>query len=463
MFTLTQREAGILMPIASLPSRHGIGEFGPEAYKFIDLISKTQLKYWQILPLNPLGFGNSPYQPYSSFAGDEIYIYLEDMPHYDISSTKIDYDGARNWKEKYLREAYNKFEKDEDYEAFKKKAFWLDDYAHFMTMKKQNSSSWQEWKNEKEDLEEVEYQCFIQYLFYKQWMDIKAYANKKGIQIIGDMPMYVGLDSADVYYSREDFLLDEDGYPTSVAGVPPDYFSKDGQLWGNPLYDWEKQKKDGYQFWMKRLSWNKDLYDIIRIDHFRAFDTYWSIPAKEKTARHGEWLLGPSYDFFDQLFKVYPDIKLIAEDLGDLREEVLTLKDHYHLLGMRIGQYSLGKQEEKEGFKLPEYCIVYTGTHDNDSVKGWYDSQSKKEKRRVRRILHRYKGKAPEKILRFTLDSDCILSIIPVQDFIFLGGESRLNTPGTVGSPNWEWKLRDFYMLESKLGFIRQLLNEYDR
>ena len=464
------------MPVSMLNGPHGIGDFGECARHFLRSTAKADFHIWQILPLNPLGYGNSPYQPYSSFAGDPIYISLDDLvtkgllkevPHFNKMNHHIDYEAVRAYKEKYLHEAYKNFIKNDDYEAFIKRAFWLKDYAEFMTRKKNNDDkTWSEWTDLSVDEADLEYIYFEQYLFDLQWKALRDYAHNLGLLIMGDMPIYVGLDSADVYGHKECFLLDEEGHPTSVAGVPPDYFSKDGQLWGNPIYDWDYLKAHDYSFWMERLSWNKELFDVIRIDHFRAFDTYWKVPAGETTAKNGKWILGPSYDFFDAVFAKYPDLNVVAEDLGDLRKEVLELKDHYHMLGMRIIEYSFGPDEEKLHFKLPEFAIAYTGTHDNAPVNGWYAKDlSKNERRRLRKIMshYPYHGTMCQKLVRFTLDQPCVKAILPMWDILGLGYEGRINTPGTIGEPNWCYKLNDLDGYDRKIHRIHDLLEKSDR
>lgn len=469
------REAGILMPVSMLNGPHGIGDFGECARHFLRSTAKAGFAIWQLLPLNPLGYGNSPYQPYSSFAGDEIYISLDELtkegligevPHFNAMNHHIDYEGVRQFKEKYLREAFAHFKEDEDYAAFIKRAFWLDDYAKFMTLKKANGNKqWNEWTTFDVDDNEVAYIKFLQFIFDKQWAALKDYAHALHLQVMGDMPIYVGLDSADVYSHKECFLLDQNDKPTAVAGVPPDYFSEDGQLWGNPLYDWDYLKDHGYSFWMERLSWNKDLFDIVRIDHFRAFDTYWKVPAGETTAKNGQWILGPAYDFFDAVFAKFPDLNVVAEDLGDLRKEVLELKDHYHMLGMRIVEYSFGPDEEKHNFVLPAFAIAYTGTHDNAPVNGWYHDLPKNERRRLRKIMshYPYHGDMANKLVRFTLDSPCVKAIIPMFDLLGLGNEARINTPGTIGEPNWCYKLNTLDAYDRKIHRIHLLLEKSHR
>lgn len=475
-FNTNVRQAGILMPVFSLPANHGIGDLGKSAYDFVDLVASAHFKIWQILPLNPAGYGESPYQPSSSFAGDEVYInldllveegLLEEAPAFEKDSEFINYSAVRAYKSDLLHQAFKKFIPDQDYQEFVDKAFWLDGYAKFIARKKANDNKgWLEWTNLEYDEEEYKYQFFVQYYFAKQWLKLKDYANSQGIIIMGDMPIYVGLDSADVYDNKECFLLDQTGHPTSVAGVPPDYFSEDGQLWGNPLYDWDYLKEHDYSFWMKRLSWNKDLFDIIRIDHFRAFDTYWKVPAGETTARNGEWILGPSYDFFDYVYDKMPDLNLVAEDLGDLRPEVLELKDHYHMLGMRIAQFSFGDDMAKVDYKLPEFCIAYTGTHDNAPVNGWYSDLTVGEKKHAKAVMNHLQihGKTmADRQIKWMLGSDAILAIIMMEDFLALGNEGRINTPSTIGAPNWCWKMSTLAPFERRIRHIKHLLKTYHR
>ena len=475
-FNTNVRQAGILMPVFSLPANHGIGDLGKSAYDFVDLVASAKFKIWQILPLNPAGYGESPYQPSSSFAGDEVYINLDflveegllkEAPAFEKDSEFIDYSAVRAYKSDLLHQAFKKFIADQDYQDFVDQAFWLDGYAKFIARKKANDNkSWLEWTTLEYDEEEYKYQFFVQYCFAKQWLKLKEYANSKGIIIMGDMPIYVGLDSADVYDNQECFLLDQTGHPTSVAGVPPDYFSEDGQLWGNPLYDWDYLKAHDYSFWMKRLSWNKGLFDIIRIDHFRAFDTYWKVPAGETTARNGEWILGPAYDFFDYVYDKMPDLNLVAEDLGDLRPEVLELKDHYHMLGMRIAQFSFGDDMAKVDYKLPEFCIAYTGTHDNAPVNGWYSDLTVGEKKHAKAVMNHLQihGKTmADRQVKWMLSSDAVLAIIMMEDFLALGNVGRINTPSTIGAPNWCWKMSTLAPFARRIKHIKHLLKTYHR
>lgn len=477
------KNKGILMPVASLPSNHGIGDFGKYSYDFIDLISKAGIHLWQILPLNPLGYGNSPYQPYSSFAGDELYISLDKLVEegllkeakpYRTNRKTIDYNLVRNYKTKYLKKAFLQFVPDEDYEQFASQE-WVYDYAVYLTLKKKNNLvCWNEWPKEEQnwildrtyDLapykEQIAYEMFLQYEFYKQWMELKRYANEHGIQIIGDIPIYVGIDSLDVWGNQKCFLLGADSKPSFVAGVPPDYFSETGQRWGNPIYDWDYIEQTNFDFWIKRLDYSRKIFDIIRIDHFRAFDTYWKIPASCPTAIEGEWVEAPGYALFDEVFRQLPDINIIVEDLGDLRPEVLELRDYYNFKGMRIVQFNFNPdEEENSNYDHVENLVLYTGTHDNQTMRGWYKEQTAKIKKRVRKNLERFgclEGPISWKFVEFTYKQNSYMSIIPMQDIIDLGDEGRINTPGTLGSPNWEWRMKDLKPLEDRVEALKKLV-----
>lgn len=457
------------MPVASLPSPHGVGDFGEESYRFIDICKRAGWNLWQILPLNPLGFGNSPYQPYSSMAGDEIYIslsklkeegLLDRLPTFRVHSKQIDYQEVRSFKEVFLKEAFEAFrirEKSQAYQEFIDQP-WVYEYAVFLSLKKQNNLiCWNEWPKEQQlwildrkyeinHLEtQIEYEMFVQFKFYEQWMELKAYANRKGIQVMGDIPIYVGIDSLDVWANQECFLLDADSKPAFVAGVPPDYFSTTGQRWGNPIYDWDYIQCTGFQFWIERLRYNAKLFDIIRIDHFRAFDTYWKIPATCDTAIEGEWVEAPGYELFDTVFREIPNIDIVVEDLGDLRPQVHQLRDHYGFKGMRIVQFNFNpEEEENSNYDHVENLILYTGTHDNQTIRGWYESQPDRIKKRVRKNLKEFactQSPAYRGLVEFTFKQNCYMSILPMQDILELGDEARINCPGTLGSPNWEWKM----------------------
>ncbi len=487
---MTQEKlAGVLMPVASLPSKDGVGSFGKEAYKFVDMLAEMGIRIWQLLPLNPLGYGNSPYQPFSSYAGDELYIDLDLLvkegylktgraPYPEKNPQRIDYIRARAYKEAQLHKAYETFRvKNWEDAAFREflEMDWVYPYAVFRALKQQNGQRcWNEWPMEQQNwildkqydishLEgEIGCQLFAQYMFYKQWMALKAYANGKNVRIMGDMPFYVGMDSLDVWSSREDFLLEEATWkPAFVAGVPPDYFSATGQRWGNPIYNWEKIQEKNFSFWMNRLRYNSKLYDIIRIDHFRAFDTYWKIPASCPTAVEGAWIEAPGYALFDEIYRQMPSISIVAEDLGELRPEVLTLRDHFGLLGMNVAQFNIPWRDGAE-----EHQLIYTGTHDNQTTKGWYTSMDAKQQRKTRKMLAKYgqpRETVGKKMLRYVYGSCAAMAIVPVFDILGLGDEARLNTPGTVGSPNWEWQMTDWKALRSRKAFIAELIAQSGR
>lgn len=476
------KEAGVLMPISSLPSRYGIGDFGKESYTFVEKCRQNKIKIWQILPLHPLGYGNSPYQPYSSFAGDEIYIsldllkkegLLEEVPKFRQNETSISYEEVRAFKGRYLKKAFEAFVPTREYATFLKKD-WVYPYAVFITLKKENDlKCWNEWPKEQQDWiknqefslepyeEQIRYELFLQYIFNKQWMSLKNYANEAGIKMMGDVPFYVGMDSLDVWSNQNCFLLDDKGRPTFIAGVPPDYFSSTGQRWGNPIYDWDYLKKHGFDFWIKRLTYAGELFDIIRIDHFRAFDTYWKIPSSCPTAMEGEWVEAPGYEIFPLILKQLKGTEIVAEDLGDLRPEVKKLRDFFHLKGMKILQFAFDPKEKNNRFKDRENMIIYTGTHDNQTIRDWYLDQTRSRRMYIRWYLWKkgyHDKKVSHQFIAYALDSVAAIAIIPVQDILGLGKEGRINTPGTLGSPNWEWKLADFKELDDNLPFMKEMI-----
>ena len=483
------KKAGILLPVQSLNGDYGIGDFGRVSYDFIDIIKKSGFDMWQILPLNPLGYGNSPYQPYSSFAGDEIYIslellyedgLLEKKPEKIEQKSRIDYNFVREFKGKYLKNAYENFKKNRGYEDKSYKEFLKFDFVYnygvFITLKKENDlKSWNEWPDEmknwivdkKFDLtpyqDKINYEIFIQYVFYKQWMDLKAYANKKQIKIVGDIPFYVGLDSLDVWENQKYFQITKEGNPKSIAGVPPDNFSATGQRWGNPIYNWEKIKEDDFSFWINRLAYNGKLYDIVRLDHFRAFDTYWVIDAKEETAIKGKWLLAPGYELFEKVKKELKDVEFIAEDLGEIRPEVYELRDYFDLKGMVIIQEFL-KPKEKEYIYAPKNSVAYTGTHDNKTLMDWYEGLIEEKREDIRKLFEKLgiKNKnTAEDFFEFAMGRDSEYVIIPLQDILGLGDEARINTPATLDEKNWSFKFTSMENLKEKEGFLKKIIEKY--
>lgn len=488
-----ERCAGVLAAVSSLPGNQGIGDFGRKTKMFIDQIAQAGFRLWQVLPLQAAGYGNSPYQSYSSYAGDPIYINIDRLSEIGLlkqSSIKnlnkfkesVSYEAVRQFKEPYFRKAFYEFKKHFDrfqteYDRFCEECGWLENYAVFITFKKANEmQEWRKWPQEMKEwpakqaigLEaygnDIFYEKFLQFMFYTQWMEIRAYAKEKGIRIIGDIPFYVGLDSADVWMEQHLFLLEEDGSPSCVAGVPPDYFSEAGQRWGNPIYNWEKMKEERYEFWIRRLAWQQECYDVIRIDHFRAFDTYWQIPASCLTAVEGEWLEGPGTDFFDRLYQCLPDIQLIAEDLGEIRKEVTVLKDHYHLPGMDVLLFRMEPKLLKR--EAQKNSVVYTGTHDNDTAEEAYGKFDHNRRIALRRFFHNRnytERNFHDLLVHFALDSEADQVIIPLQDLLGLKADGHMNHPGTVGSPNWEWKLKDYKGLSKEMDKVKGWLQSAKR
>ncbi len=467
------RSAGVLLPVASLPSNYGIGCFSKEAYKFIDQLKAAKQKYWQILPLGPTSFGDSPYQAFSTFAGNPYFIDLETLIEEGLLNKEeceecdfgddlryIDYEKIYESRFGILWQAFENFDKgNSDFIAYKEEnQEWLEDYALFMAVKDSNEGlEWTKWEEDisernpeaiekyKEELiDDVEFYKFIQYEFYIQWMKLKRYANENGIQIIGDIPIYVAFDSADCWASSELFQFDSDNRPVAVAGCPPDAFAATGQLWGNPLYNWEYHKSTGYAWWKKRVAYSFKLYDVVRIDHFRGFDEYYSIPFGDKTAENGHWEKGPGIDLFHALTEEFGELNIIAEDLGYLTDSVKQLVSDTGYPGMKIMQFAFDSREESN--YLPhtyeKNCVVYTGTHDNDNVQGWYDSISKADRDYMKEYLHTSTKRAN---IHFDLIRACLASvadtaIIPIQDYLGLGSEARINIPSTLGT-NWRWRL----------------------
>lgn len=466
-----ERVAGILLPLFSLPSDQGIGTLGKSAYDFVDFLAKASQSYWQLLPLTPTSYGDSPYQSFSSFAGNPYFIDLEllveegflkkeDLPSKTNEDARIDYGQIYESREKVLKIAYrNGFARlNNDLLKFKEGNSWLEDYSLFMALKKHfNMVSWQDWpdidiiKRKKESIdyykqllkEDIEYYQFVQLLFYKQFNDLKEYAHKNGISLIGDLPIYSALDSADVWANSSQFQLDENLHPKSVAGVPPDYFSKEGQLWGNPLYDWEMMKENGYKYWIERVAGTSKLYDVIRIDHFRGFESYWSVDAKETSAKNGKWQKGPGYPFVKVIRDWFNEVQFIAEDLGEITEEVHKLIEDSTFPGMRVIEF--GMDPKKDNCNRPchydKNIVCYPGTHDNVPLMGWFKSASKEEVQYCKKYfkLDRKEG-YNWGVIRGGMSSSANLFVAQMQDYLALDEESRTNTPSTCGD-NWSWRL----------------------
>lgn len=470
-----KRQAGVLCPVFAIPGNQGIGDFGLKTEKWIDHIAQAGYAIWQILPLQLTGSTHSPYQSVSCFAGDPIYINLDRLHETGLIrqstikncnkyKTFVDYDKIRAFKEPYLRKAFDTFRQrfslfEKEYRAFEKEAFWLEDWAIFSLLRSlYDQQLWTHWEEEyrdwhsqeeKVDLSEFEdelfYIKFLQFIFYQQWDQILEYAHHQGVDIMGDVPFYVDLDSADVWSHRKDFLLDEEGNPAFVAGCPPDYFSKTGQRWGMPIYDFTAQRKDGYSFWCRRMQWMHRCYDTVRIDHFRAFDTYWKIPVECPTAEDGFWQEAPGYEILRDIIKSEPDIQLVAEDLGIIRQEVLDLEEYFGLPGMDVLLFRLEAKQLRR--KAKKNSVVYTGTHDNAPILQDYAALSTNQKSSLRRFFKRrgYSHRLFSDLLcHYALDCEADLAVLPIWDLCGYKEEARINLPGSISEKNWTWRLKDF-------------------
>lgn len=478
------KKCGILLHLSSLPSEYGIGSLGREAYDFVDFLKNSGQSYWQMLPLTPVGKGNSPYSTISSFAGEPLYIDIrglindgllseEEVPFEEFSQN-VDYKRVRDYKLPLIKKAAERFDtKSRAFEEFKKEnAFWLNDYAMFSVVKRVYPKA--DFKDMDDGIkyrlpqsmerfyekykEEIERCKIIQYFFYTQYFKFKAYAGSKGIKIIGDIPFYVSLNSADVWSNPDCFRLGRDMTPVLVAGVPPDIFSQDGQLWGNPVYDWKNQKMNGYLWWKNRLKHNAKMYDIIRIDHFRAFADYYTIPFGAENAKSGEWERGPDRNFFDT---VMPQIstEIIAEDLGGDTREVEKLLKYTGFPNMKILQFAFDS-DLKNAFlpkNYPKNCVCYTGTHDNDTSLGWYEKATPKEKLMFSRLVPADKSNsAVLSLISYGMKSRARMVIIPLQDYLRLDSEGRMNTPG-IPDGNWVWRFTEEAITEELIKTIKRL------
>ena len=488
-----QRSAGILLPVSSLPSPYGIGCFSQEAYDFVDWLKEAGQTYWQILPLGVTSYGDSPYQSFSAFAGNPYFISLDALveegvltaaeckkANFGRKADDIDYSRLYAERGRLLRLAYSRSDigHDEAFTAFcEKNKWWLDDFALFMAVKGRfEGKPWIEWAEDirlrwqpamdyyrRELYFEVEYHKYLQFKFDQQWRRLKAYANSKGIRIIGDIPIYVALDSADAWANPGLFQLDKDNIPTAVAGVPPDGFSPTGQLWGNPLYRWEAHRATGYQWWITRLWYCFELYDVVRIDHFRGFESYYSIPAGNKTATGGHWEKGPDRDFINAMHENLGEGGIIAEDLGYLTPEVKAMLSASGYPGMKIMQFAFDSRES--GNYLPHTyhrnSVVYTGTHDNVTTEGWRTNASAEDVAYACRYLRCQPEELTEAMICACLASVSDTAVIPLADWLHLGSEARINTPSTQGS-NWQWRLT-CPLPEALAGHIAQLTVLYER
>jgi 4-alpha-glucanotransferase len=467
-----KRQSGILMPVASLPAKYGIGTLGKSAYDFVDFLKKAKQSVWQILPLVQTGFGDSPYQSCSAFAGNPYFIDLDilekdgllkksEYAHVDFgkNENEVDYEKLHDARYGVLRLAFERFAKwfpDGYYRFCFEQGWWLEDYALYMTAKGiSGDKCYLDWdadirahrreaidKIYAEHEKEVHFWKFCQYQFSLQWTALKAYANENGIKIMGDIPIYVASDSADVWAGSELFSLDENGLPREVAGCPPDYFAPDGQLWGNPLYDWPHHAATKYEWWIKRIRYATSIYDIVRIDHFRAFDTYYAILYGDTTAKNGKWCNGPRMELFDAVHAALGEVPVVAEDLGDIFDSVRDLLKASGFPGMKVTQFAFdGGDNEYLPHNFPVKCVAYTGTHDNTTIADWYKTAPAKTRKNAKEYL----GISAEEgvvraMLRGVMSSTAYLCIVAMPDWLGLGANGRINTPSTLGGKNWVWR-----------------------
>lgn len=491
------RASGILLPIASLPSKYGIGCFSKEAYEFVDQLQSAGQKYWQLLPLGPTGYGDSPYQSFSTFAGNPYFIDLETLIeegyltaqeceayHFGSNVREIEYELLYLSRFKVLRIAYERWceKKNGEFQEFRKKnSYWLEDYALFMAIKEQfHGVSYKDWDEEirhrkeaalvtytKQYEKEIEFYEFQQYMFCKQWKKLKSYANERGIQIIGDIPIYVAYDSADTWSNPQLFQLDERNLPKDVAGCPPDAFAATGQLWGNPLYDWGYHKETNYEWWCLRMQHCLEWYDVVRVDHFRGFDEYYAIPYGATTAEAGEWRKGPGYDIFRVMKEKLGELNIIAEDLGFLTQSVIDLVKATGFPGMKVLQFAFDSREDSDYLphNYDKNCIVYTGTHDNETVVEWWGAISTEDRQLAMEYLDIKKEEEEEvnwKFIRLAMSSVAKVCIIPIQDYLGLSGEARMNRPSTLGG-NWTWRMTKNDFTPNLQEQIRKITKLYGR
>ncbi|MBN1925972.1 MAG: 4-alpha-glucanotransferase [Prolixibacteraceae bacterium] len=493
----SERKNGILFHISSLPSKYGIGDLGKEAYKLVELLESSSVKLWQLLPLGPNGKGNSPYLAFSAFAGDPLYIspdmlyewgLLEKM---DLSSaprfnkSKIDFSEVKLWKQIIFEKAWLNFSKFADepfrqeFQHFKNEhGWWLSDYSFYTTHRgKTGGLYWNKWESElafrnpdsiKKYIEayssEIEYHNFLQFMFFRQWFRLKGFANNKGVEIIGDMPLYVSHESSDVWSNQHLFMLDDKGEPELVGGVPPDYFCEDGQLWGNPVFNWDKLKQTNYQWWIARINFNLHMFNYVRIDHFRGLESFWAVPSEAENAINGIWMPAGGYEMLYLLRCQRGDLPLIAEDLGIITPEVEKLRDDFALPGMKVLQFAFLSDKKNE--HLPHNYngrnVAYTGTHDNDTIAGWWKNLDNHTKNKIRPYLLNQKGNIAERFIGMIWSSSAEWAIIPIQDLLIQGSEARMNIPGSPDG-NWIFRVRKRQLTIEAFQFIKKMNELYNR
>jgi len=500
------RASGVLLHPTSLPGRFGIGSLGAEAYRFADFLVGAKQRLWQVLPLGPTSCGGSPYDCFSAFAGSPLLISLESLAEDGLLDSadlenapsfpagRVDHDRVGEFKMALLRRSFAVFENSAgrtqraDFEAFcERNASWLDPYALFMALRcSRDDGPWNTWdedirrlnpgaveRRRRELAREVTFHKYMQYQFFRQWSELKRYCNERGLSIIGDIAHFVALDSAEVWWHQEMFDLDAGGRPTVVSGVPPDCFSRTGQLWGNPLYRWDEMARDGYSWWVERLRAALALADIVRLDHFRGFERYWEVPAGDTTAMNGRWVLGPGAGLFEEVQRSLGHVPIIAEDLGTITPEVHALRECFGFPGMRVLQFAFDNDDRLNPHKPHNYsrdCVVYTGTHDNDTTIGWFNggmsAPGTEDMARQRRRVVRYLGAAESEInwafIRLAFASVADMAVVPLQDVLGLGSEARMNTPGTIWG-NWEWRFTSDMLIDAIADRLADLTETYDR
>jgi 4-alpha-glucanotransferase len=492
-----QRSSGILLHPTSLPGPHGIGDLGSAARAFVDFLVRSGQTLWQVLPLGPTGYGDSPYQCFSAFAGNPLLISLETLVEDGLLLAEdlqdapafpddhVDFGAVIPWRNALLARAAERFadgadaDLGQDFDAFcAAQASWLDDYALFMALKEENAlATWSTWPKDVVRRDPLALEAararlgtavfkhkVCQLLFFRQWADLRRYANQRGVRIIGDIPIFVAYDSADVWANPELFFLDADGKPTVVAGVPPDYFSATGQLWGNPLYRWDVMAERGYAWWLARLRMTFTQVDVLRVDHFIGFHRYWEIPARARTAIKGRYKPGPGAAFLSAAREALGDLPIIAEDLGAVTPEVEALRDQFALPGMKVLQFAFDSDASNPFLphNYPKRCVAYTGTHDNDTTAGWFAQASADERSRVQRYFARSGDDVAYDMIRGVMSSCADTAIVPLQDVLVLGSDARMNTPGVAGG-NWQWRVRDGMLNDWHVGRLAEMAELYGR
>lgn len=495
------RSCGVLLHVSSLPCRHGMGDFGPQAHAFVDFLAGSGQSLWQMLPLTPInaGAGNSPYSSYSAFAGNTLFISPDILVRQGLlrgeelnrepsfPRDRVNYGVAAAWRERLLEHVFDnvftRLRSDAGFEAFcRREAFWLEDYSLFTALKREHGGApWYRWAEgvrlrDADALAESRLRLgydilrekYLQYLFARHWDGLHGYAAARGVSLIGDTPIYVSLDSCDVWSHRELFELDDQGLPIYCAGAPPDYFSETGQMWGNPIYAWERHERDGFSWWCSRLGHESRRFDMVRLDHFRGFCGYWQVPACEPTAENGLWIPGPGAKLFTAVRDTIPNLSLLAEDLGVITDDVTDLMHEFGFPGMKILQFAFSEDMGKNAYiphNIVENCTVYTGTHDNNTTRGWFAGELGEE---GKARLGAYAGRevredqAADLLIRMALGSVAKLCVIPLQDYLNLGEEGRMNMPGVAGG-NWGWRAQPDALTDELAGRMRRLADIYGR